>query len=158
MDIQSTLTLALTGTQQITVVGISNLLLKDQPNVEWPQIAYKPKNICLNIILCNIHICMYTILIYYNKHNILYKRYYTKNRIRIQNITSIPKKIQYTTKNHLSYTHTKIQYSPYTQTQNKIPIPKKNTNYDKKITNLQNIQPVPKPKYNTYTQNQKLVK
>ncbi len=39
MDIQSTLTLALTGMQQITGVGKSNLLLKDQPNVEWPQIA-----------------------------------------------------------------------------------------------------------------------
>ena len=34
MDIQSTLTLALTGMQQITGVGKSNLLLKDQPNVE----------------------------------------------------------------------------------------------------------------------------
>ena len=39
MDIQSTLTLALTGMQQITEVDKSNLLLKDQPNVEWPQIA-----------------------------------------------------------------------------------------------------------------------
>ena len=34
MDIQSTLTLALTSMQQITGVGKSKLLLKDQPNVE----------------------------------------------------------------------------------------------------------------------------
>ena len=34
LDIQSTLTLALTGMQQITGVGKSNLLLKDQPNME----------------------------------------------------------------------------------------------------------------------------
>jgi polyhydroxyalkanoate synthesis regulator phasin len=34
LDIQSTLTLALTGMQQITGVGKSNLLLNDQPNVE----------------------------------------------------------------------------------------------------------------------------
>ena len=34
MDIQSILTLTLTGMQQITGMGKSNLLLKDQPNVE----------------------------------------------------------------------------------------------------------------------------
>ena len=34
MDIQSTLALALTGMQQITGVGETSLLLKDQPNVE----------------------------------------------------------------------------------------------------------------------------
>ena len=34
MEIQSTLTLALMGMQQITGVGKSNFLLKDQPNVE----------------------------------------------------------------------------------------------------------------------------
>ena len=39
MDIQSTLTLALTWMQQITGVGKPNLILKDQLNVEKPQIA-----------------------------------------------------------------------------------------------------------------------
>ena len=39
MDIQSSLTLALMGMQQITGVGKPNSLVKDQPNVGWPQIV-----------------------------------------------------------------------------------------------------------------------
>ena len=50
VDIQSTLTLALTGMQQITGL-VPNLMLKDQPNGEWPQTAKQKKSIFYNTTL-----------------------------------------------------------------------------------------------------------
>ena len=51
LDIQSTLTLALTGMQQITGLASPSLMLKDLSNVEWPQPAKQKKSISYNTTL-----------------------------------------------------------------------------------------------------------
>ena len=51
LDIQSTLTLALTGMQQITGLASPSLMLKDLSNVEWPQPAKQKTSISYNTTL-----------------------------------------------------------------------------------------------------------